>query len=257
MPGPKWFRQAKPTCSIVPLSRFVSDSIFALKTGGYGCLFSLAGIDDEGLTDLAVNDAIARVHGTLQNLPDGARLYQYVRLRQGYDIPTKGDYDNPIVTGLVGDRRCFLHEHARLRRIELFWCLTIEPTANYSFGKKKLTPEQYGRQCARFIAQVQKTAEILTSQLKDLLGLSLLSKQEAAAFFGYLLNLEDWSLERRLTSDEAIDQQLVHSSVAWHSDHLRIGKHYAQMFSLLNNPAGSRPNLFAALQGLDVNLIVC
>src|SRR5215471_4525504 len=257
MPGPKWFRQAKPTRSIIPLSRFVSDSIFALKTGGYGCLFSLAGIDEEGLTDLAVKDAIARVHDTLQNLPDGARLYQYVRVRQGYDIPTKGDYDNPIVTGLVGDRRCFLHEHAQLRRIELFWCLTIEPSANQSFGKKKLTPEQYGRQCARFIAQIQKTAEILTSQLSDLLGLGLLSKDETAGFFSYLLNFEDWSLDRRLSSDENVDRQLVNSSVSWHPDHLRIGKHYVQMFSLLNNPSGSRPHLFAALQGLDANLILC
>ena len=165
MPTPKWFRQAKPTRSIVPLSRFVSDSIFALKTGGYGCLFSLAGIDDEGLTDLAINDAIARVHGALQSLPDGAHLYQYVRIRKGYDIPMKVNYENPTVAAVVGDRRSFLHENAHLRRIELYWCLTIEPSADYSFGKKKLTPEQYGRQCARFIAEIQITAEILTSQL--------------------------------------------------------------------------------------------
>ena len=26
-------------CSIVPVSRFVTPNIFALKTGGYGCLF--------------------------------------------------------------------------------------------------------------------------------------------------------------------------------------------------------------------------
>jgi type IV secretion system protein VirB4 len=141
MPTPKWFRQAKPTRSIVPLSRFVSDSIFALKTGGYGCLFSLAGIDDEGLTDLAINDAIARIHGSLQSLPDGAHLYQYVRIRKGYEIPTKGGYENPTVDAVVADRQSFLRENAHLRHIELFWCLTIEPSANHSFGKKKLTPE--------------------------------------------------------------------------------------------------------------------
>src|SRR5215831_5678130 len=153
MPAPKWFRRAKPTRSIIPLSRFISDSIFALKTGGYGCLFSLAGIDEEGLTDAVINDAISKVYGALQSLPDGARLYQYVRIRKGYDIATKADYENPTVAALIGDRRSFLHEHAQLRRIELFWCLTIEPSANQSFGKKKLTHEQYGRQCARFIAQ--------------------------------------------------------------------------------------------------------
>ena len=257
MPAPSWFRHGKPTCSIVPLSRFVSDSIFALKTGGYGCLFSLAGIDEEGLTDAAISDAIARVRGALRSLPDGAHLYQYVRIRKGFEIPTKERYENATVATVVADRRSFLDQHAHFRRIELFWCLTIEPSANHSFGRKKLTPEQYGRQSARFIAQIQKTAEILTSELSDLMGLTLLSKDETAAFFSYLLNLEDWSLDRRLSSDENIDHQLVNSSVSWHPDHLRIGKHYVQMFSLLNNPAGSRPHLFAALQDLDANLILC
>ena len=257
MPDPKWFRQAKPTRSIVPLCRFVSDSIFALKTGGYGCLFLLAGIDDEGLTDAAIDHAIARVHGALRSLPDEAHLYQYVRMRKGYEIPARRREDNPVVNTIIRDRIEYLNRSAHFRRIELFWCLTIEPAANRSFGKKKLTPEQYGRQTTRFIAQVQKTAEILVSQLADLIGLHLLGKNEAAAFFGYLLNLEDWSLDRRLTCDDNVDRQLVNSSISWLPDHLRIGKHYAQMFSLLNNPAGSRPNLFAALQALDANLILC
>ncbi len=69
MPNPKWFQQAKPTCSIVPLRRFVTDSVFALKNGGYGCMFALNGIDDEGLTDEVVEDAIRRVHGALKACP--------------------------------------------------------------------------------------------------------------------------------------------------------------------------------------------
>ena len=69
MPTPKWFQQAKPTSSIVPIRRFVSDSVFALKHGGYGCMFALNGIDDEGLTDEVVEDAIRRVQGSLKSLP--------------------------------------------------------------------------------------------------------------------------------------------------------------------------------------------
>jgi hypothetical protein len=46
-----WYAKARAACSIVPISRFVNDRIFALKGGGYGCLFSLTGIDEEGLTD--------------------------------------------------------------------------------------------------------------------------------------------------------------------------------------------------------------
>jgi len=46
-----WFAKAGAACSIVPISRFVNERIFALKGGGYGCLFSLTGVDEEGMTD--------------------------------------------------------------------------------------------------------------------------------------------------------------------------------------------------------------
>ena len=36
-----WFAKAGAACSIVPIARFVNDHIFALKGGGYGCLFAL------------------------------------------------------------------------------------------------------------------------------------------------------------------------------------------------------------------------
>ncbi len=42
-----WFAKAGAACSIVPISRFVGPNIFALKGGGYGCLFSLTGLDEE------------------------------------------------------------------------------------------------------------------------------------------------------------------------------------------------------------------
>jgi type IV secretion system protein VirB4 len=44
-----WFAKAGAASSIVPISRFVGPNIFALKGGGYGCLFSLAGLDEEAL----------------------------------------------------------------------------------------------------------------------------------------------------------------------------------------------------------------
>ena len=37
-----WFAKAGAACSIVPIARFVGPEIFALKGGGYGCLFALS-----------------------------------------------------------------------------------------------------------------------------------------------------------------------------------------------------------------------
>ena len=135
-----WHRKAKPTRSIVPVSHFVSPTVFALKNGGYGCLFSLTGIDDEGLTDRAVADAIARIYGALQAMPQAGRLYQYMRIRKGYELPRKDSYANSTVEAFITDRIEFLNQTAHLHIIELFWCLTIEPERTQAIRE---TPDQH------------------------------------------------------------------------------------------------------------------
>lgn len=75
-----WFAKAGAACSIVPLARFVGPNIFALKGGGYGCLFSLTGVDDEGKTDQELEALVRTVEGALRGLPEGSCLYQYTRV---------------------------------------------------------------------------------------------------------------------------------------------------------------------------------
>jgi type IV secretion system protein VirB4 len=67
-----WFAKAGAACSIMPISRFVNDHIFALKGGGYGCLFSLSGIDEEGLTDQELESQLRMIEGSLRGLPEDA-----------------------------------------------------------------------------------------------------------------------------------------------------------------------------------------
>jgi len=122
-----WFATAGAACSIVPIARFVSDHIFALKGGGYGCLFALAGLDEECLTDQEIESHLRLVEGALRGLPEGACLYQYTRVMSGFDLPHKDKYSNPVTQGFVEDRLRFLEGTAGFRRIDLHWCLTLEP----------------------------------------------------------------------------------------------------------------------------------
>jgi type IV secretion system protein VirB4 len=87
-----WFAGAGAACSIVPIARFVNDRIFALKGGGYGCLFSLAGIDEEGMTDQELEAQTRSIEGALCGLPEGSCLYQYTRVMSGFDLPRKKRY---------------------------------------------------------------------------------------------------------------------------------------------------------------------
>jgi type IV secretion system protein VirB4 len=122
-----WFTKAGAATSIVPLSHFVGPNIFALKGGGYGCLFSLDGIDAESRTDEDLDVRVRSVEGALRGLPQGSCLYQYTRVIAGFDLPRQNKYLDTVTESFASDRIEFLNQTARFRRIDLHWCLTIEP----------------------------------------------------------------------------------------------------------------------------------
>jgi type IV secretion system protein VirB4 len=249
-----WFAKAGAACSIVPIARFVNDRIFALKGGGYGCLFSLAGIDEEGVTDQGLEAQVRSIEGALRGLPEGACIYLYTRVMSGFNLPRKATYANPVSHAFVDDRLAFLNKSAGFRRIDLHWCLTLEPPKAAAFARK---PNEHGTDTTRMLADLDKTATLLEGHLGGSLGLRLLEKNAVFQFFSYLFNLEEWAAAYTLTADDGVDRQIVNSPVSWHSDHLTIGRRYVQMFSLKTTPEASRPCLFSGLMALDCDSILC
>ena len=249
-----WFAKAGAACSIVPIARFVGPEIFALKGGGYGCLFSLTGIDEEGLTDLELESQMRSIEGSLRGLPEGSCLYQYTRVMSGFDLPRQAKYPNPATEVFASDRLTFLQNTAGFRRIDLHWCLTLEPSKVKAFERK---PQENAVDTSRMLADLEKTATILQSHLGNAIGLRLLCKAETFQFFSYLFNLEEWAEQDQLRSDTGVDRQIVKTPVAWHSDHLQVGKRHVQMFSLKTTPEASRPCLFSGLLRLDCDSVLC
>jgi type IV secretion system protein VirB4 len=249
-----WFAKAGAACSIVPIARFVSPNIFALKGGGYGCLFSLTGIDEEGLTDLELDSRMRSIEGALRGLPEGSCLYQYTRVMSGFDVPRQTTYTNPITETFASDRLEFLNKTAAFRRIDLHWCLTLEPSKGKAFERN---PQDNATDTSRMLADLEKTATILQSHLGSLIGLRLLDKAETFKFFSYLFNLEEWAERDQLRSDTGVDRQIVNSPIAWHSDYLQVGTRHVQMFSLKTTPEASRPCLFSGLLTLNCDSVLC
>ena len=249
-----WFAKAGAACSIVPISRFVGPNIFALKGGGYGCLFSLTGLDEEALTDLELEARVRQVEGALRGLPEGSCLYQYTRVMSGFDLPRQKQYRNEVTETFASDRLAHLDKTAAFRRIDLHWCLTLEPSQAKAFQRK---PDENVADTSRMLSDLEKTATLLEGHLGSSLGLKLLGKAEAFQFFSYLFNLEEWSGRDQLRADTGVDRQIVKSPVAWHSDHVQIGKRHVQMFSLKTTPEASRPCLFSGLLTLDCDSVVC
>ncbi len=240
--------------SIVPISRFVSPTIFATKTRGYGCLFELAGADEEGLTDSELNAKVRAVETGLRGLPEGSSLYQYMRVTSGFEIPRQDKYADPITQFFVDHRLDFLARTANFRRIDLHWCLTFEPELSNPFAAK---PKDQENENERLITQLQKAATILETHLSGAIGLRLVSKEKAFQFFCELFNLEEWASHTRLVSDLGVDQQIVNSAVSWEHDHLRVGRRHVQMFSLTSTPAASQPCLFNGIANLTCDSVLC
>ncbi len=249
-----WSAKAGAACSIVPIARFVNERIFALKGGGYGCLLSLDGIDEEGLTDQELEAEMRSIEGALRGLPEGSCLYQYTRVMSGFDLARKEHYANAVTQVFVDDRLTFLEKTAGFRRIDLHWCLTLEPPKAAAFTRK---PKEHTADTTRMLVDLEKTATLLEGHLAGSLGLRLLEKNAVYQFFSYLFNLEEWAAKDNLSADDGVDRQIVKSPVAWNSDHLTIGRRYVQMFSLKTTPEASRPCLFSGLMTLDCNSILC
>ena len=249
-----WFAKAGAACSIVPISRFVGPNIFALKGGGYGCLFSLTGLDEEGLTDQELESRVRQIEGALRGLPVGSCLYQYTRVMSGFELPRQKQYANQVTETFASDRLAFLEQNAAFRRIDLHWCLTLEPSKAKAFER---TPKDNALETSRMLSDLEKTATLLAGHLGSSLGLSRLGKKEVFQFFSYLFNLEEWAGQDELRGDTGVDRQIVKSPVSWHSDHVQIGKRHVQMFSLKTTPEASRPCLFSNLLTLDCDSVLC
>ncbi len=250
----QWFTDAGAANSIIPISRFVSPTIFATKTRGYGCLFELAGADEEGLTDSEINARVRAVETGLRGLPEGSSLYQYMGVTSGFEIPRQEKYADPITQSFVDHRLEFLKKTANFRRIDLHWCLTFEPKLASPFAAK---PKDQANENERLIAQLQKAATILETHLNGVIGLKVLGKDKAFKFFSKLFNLEEWAEYIPLISDQGVDQQIVNSAVSWEQDHLRVGKRHVQMFCLTSTPAASQPCLYNSITNLTCDSVLC
>ncbi len=122
-----WFTDAGAANSIMPIVRFVTPTVFASKTRGYGLLLEVDGADEEGLTDAEIASKMRGVEGGVRGLTEGFSVYQYMRVTSGFAIPRQKKYADPITQSFVDHRLDFLEKTANFRRIDLHWCLTLEP----------------------------------------------------------------------------------------------------------------------------------
>jgi type IV secretion system protein VirB4 len=163
------------------------------------------------LTDQELESRVRGIEAALRGLPDGSCLYQYARSLSGFDIPRQKIYRDPATESFVGDRLEQFNSKAGFRRIDLHWCLTIEPSKANSFERR---PKEQAGENSRMLAKLDKAATILISNLSSTIGPAQLDKNQAFQFFSYLANLEGWAEADQLRSDSGLDRQIVRARSA-------------------------------------------
>jgi len=108
----------------------------------------------------------------------------------GFDLPRRKRYASEVTEAFASDRLLFLQKNAAFRRIDLHWCLTLEPSNIKTFDRK---PQENAVETSRMLSDLEKTATLLAGHLGSSLGLKLLDKNKAFQFFSYLFNLEEWA----------------------------------------------------------------
>lgn len=124
------------------------------------------GMDEEGLTDRELEARIRQVEGALRTLPEGSCLYQYARVMSGFDLPRQKKYASEVTEAFASDRLVFLHKNAAFRRIDLHWCLTLEPSKIKAFDRK---PQENAIETSRMLSDLEKTANLLEGHLASTL----------------------------------------------------------------------------------------
>ena len=127
-----WFAKAGAACSIVPIARFVgTQASFTLKGGGYGCLFSLTGVDEEGRTDQELDSLVAVPSRALcavcPKIPAFTSTPAYCPALRCRVQDRHRQRQSPRASLI--DRLTHLESRTRaFRRVDLHWCLTSGAT---------------------------------------------------------------------------------------------------------------------------------
>ncbi|MGI9072255.1 MAG: VirB4 family type IV secretion system protein [Bryobacteraceae bacterium] len=261
----KAYQDAAAFNSLLAPHRFIDESVFLTKSNQLGLVLTAEGIDYECLTEATLESHGKRVAAAWRCFDERFRLYQYVVKQDRAPIHQSTEYHTAAVRNTLRDRRDHLQSKASgLYTIRLVYVLVYEQPAltrnnalKRTVSTKKvlrIVTEELKRNRAILLGRAQS----FQRSLGDLLGLTLLGKREAFAFFRLLTNLDPHvAAAERLKYDSHVDYYLASSTLACTGEGIRIGEAHVEVLSLKEPPHDTFPNILRDLLALETNFILC
>jgi type IV secretion system protein VirB4 len=261
----KPYRDAGAFNSLLAPHRFIGERIFLTKSNQLGVVLGVDGIDYECLTGGTLESYTKRAAAGWRSFDERFRLYQYVVKQDRALIEQRTEYANEAMQKTIRDRREHLEsKDVGLYALDLFYVLLLEPQALGSNNALKRTistkkamhilADELDRNCATLMGQAQSFQQ----NIDDLLGIRVLPKDEAFAFFRLLTNLDpEIAGAEHLKHDSHVDYFLPSLPLACTRDGLRIGGTELEVLSLKEPPRNTFPHVLRDLLALQTNFILC
>jgi type IV secretion system protein VirB4 len=246
----EWFEDAGDPSKLFPITRFVSDDVFATRSGGYGATFALNGVDTECLDKAAELAMSAELLGGQRLVPENLVVYQIARKRRGF-VPAFLHIDSP--NAVVAETQRARREHlanSGFASVELFFTLYAPPPSK---ALHQWTPGAHADASETQLRQLEALAQMLRINLARF-GLKRLAKTQIEELYSYIFNLH--GNHQLPSSSDRIAEEIANERIQWNDDGIKVGSRYGKLFSLLKCPKFTHPNLFGELLRLDTDMVL-
>src|SRR5260370_25081598 len=259
----KPWKQSAALNDHINLYGFWNETTFLTKSGDFGIVLSISGMDYESLDRSQQEYAVKRLEAALKESGSGVHVYQYLFKSNRPDIPF-ARYDDPIVEAAIDQRRKFFEaKRDHLYQVEIFYCILLEgirSKTGVGTGLARLLHDPEGaiaelksqftndsmRTLLRThiehdVARLDQHVQAFARQLADFIHIEVLNQQDQFRFFRRLLNYDDWRIAGRPQSTQFLDYQVVNSDIEAERDHLRVGDHIVRVLTMKEAITETRP----------------
>jgi type IV secretion system protein TrbE len=262
--------------TLLSLWGFVDGGTFLTKAGHVGMVYSLRGVDVDGLTHAQRRALTHRMEAALRQVDERTRVYQYLikRTVAPFVAPVCAE---PVAQEALTRRTAYLNgRRHELYELALYVVLLHEPTFN---GGTSTRLERFWREpreafrrwlsthhslelleseLSEAIDRLDHKAESFESQLTDFAP-ARLARPDAFRFFRQLVNYDSSVLSATRTSppDAYLDYFVPDSPVDCHRDHLMVGSRRVKALSMKEPPAQTFAHILGDLLTVPAEFIAC
>jgi type IV secretion system protein VirB4 len=255
---------------------FVDDATLLTKAGHLARIYTIRGVDVDGLTHPKRHALARRMEAALRTLDERCRVYQYLvkRVADPFITPTCPE---PIAQEAASRRTAYLNgRRSELYRLELFMALVYEPQGrprvSTSLSNLRRNPRLAVREWlfaldALHVVEAEldaaidglaHKAELFEAQLTDF-GVERLPRRETFRLLRRLVNYDDVVVDASMVNppDVHVDYFMGDSAVECHRDHLMVGRRAVKVLSMKEAPSQTHADALGSLFEIPGEFIAC